>query len=718
MHVLSARRDGLLLVVLMATIAGLTAAFWDYTQDDVFITFVYSRNLAEGQGLVFNPGERVQGTTTPLYALIMAGVYALTPDLLHAGNLLGGVVLLGVCGGAIALLRPFSAWPAQAVAALTIAVSPLVYVSLGMETLLYCAILVLALWLWAAGRRALALLAAAALTWTRADGVVLAAAFGAAMLWEVLRAAERGRALRQALVLALIYAGGILPWFGFAWAYFGTPLPQTFSAKEALLQGTLFLQDARTWWRAFYGDNWLLLPAIPLALAGLGRALSLARLRPLALWTVFYAAGYTALNVTAFWYYTPLLVALVLLAVLGAGALPGGRSWPGWGRAALAVLVLVTLVQAVITAWDYRQAPPRMATYRLVGEWIAQHTPADSTLMVKDLGVVGYYARRPTKDTFGLVVPDLHTLDDPYTVLKYRLDTLVTTQYWEMQRLVAQDWFAETYRPLAQISTPGDAEFSPMTIFGRRLALVPPAQALEGDALPLTCAVDLARGDVPPAETRARLIAADGDVLSEAMQPFLWGQFPDQQAAQAETLIEQIALPLDVPPGTYRWELICDRTSTGTVEVLPLAQSERYMSLAGAEWEGFAALRGVLAPAEALTWSGGELAIALDWEAIGPAAQDYSLFVHLVDAQGTVWAQADGFPRGRGVTGWTPGERVIDTRRIALPPDLPPGRYGIVIGWYDWQQEPYPRVALAGGGDALTLPLTVENRWPGGSGRP
>src|SRR5512141_1854778 len=48
------------------------------TIDDSFITFRYARNLLAGQGFVYNPGERVQGTTTPLYTLLMTGLGALT----------------------------------------------------------------------------------------------------------------------------------------------------------------------------------------------------------------------------------------------------------------------------------------------------------------------------------------------------------------------------------------------------------------------------------------------------------------------------------------------------------------------------------------------------------------------------------------------------------------------------------------------------------------
>lgn len=40
--------------------------------DDAYITFRYAANLARGFGLVFNPGERVLGTTSPLFTFILA----------------------------------------------------------------------------------------------------------------------------------------------------------------------------------------------------------------------------------------------------------------------------------------------------------------------------------------------------------------------------------------------------------------------------------------------------------------------------------------------------------------------------------------------------------------------------------------------------------------------------------------------------------------------
>ncbi len=63
------------LIVLLALAARLIPG--PRVVDDAYITFRYARNLIEGQGLVYNPGELVLGTTTPLFALIMAGMGAI-----------------------------------------------------------------------------------------------------------------------------------------------------------------------------------------------------------------------------------------------------------------------------------------------------------------------------------------------------------------------------------------------------------------------------------------------------------------------------------------------------------------------------------------------------------------------------------------------------------------------------------------------------------------
>jgi hypothetical protein len=47
--------------------------------DDAFTSYRYAENLVQGHGLVFNPGERVEGYSNFLYVLIMAAGLCVIP---------------------------------------------------------------------------------------------------------------------------------------------------------------------------------------------------------------------------------------------------------------------------------------------------------------------------------------------------------------------------------------------------------------------------------------------------------------------------------------------------------------------------------------------------------------------------------------------------------------------------------------------------------------
>jgi hypothetical protein len=81
---------------------------------------------------------------------------------------------------------------------------------------------------------------------------------------------------------------------------------------------------------------------------------------------------------------------------------------------------------------------------------------------------------------------------------------------------------------------------------------------------------------------------------------------------------------------------------------------------------------------------GGELGVALTWQAEATPERNYTVFVQLLDGANRVLAQHDGQP-GDGsliTTTWAPGEYVRDEHRLALPADLPAGDYRLIAGMY------------------------------------
>ena len=73
--------------------------------------------------------------------------------------------------------------------------------------------------------------------------------------------------------------------------------------------------------------------------------------------------------------------------------------------------------------------------------------------------------------------------------------------------------------------------------------------------------------------------------------------------------------------------------------------------------------------------------LTLHWHMQKTVNEDYTLFIHLIDEQGTLVGQIDGQPfNGNYPTSWwQKGERIIDLYPL---PSMPKGKYQIMIGWY------------------------------------
>lgn len=238
-------------------------AYW-FVCDDAFISFRYARNLLHGDGLVFNPGEYVEGYTNFLWVLELAAIWGaagLRPEL--AAPLLGALwtVVVGVTIVALARRTPIDSPLARWAAPLALLLwgtnrSVAVWVTSGLETRQFTGLVLLGLYClsrWREGRRWLVLgstfHALAALT--RPEALLIGPVM---LLWaagEHLRA--RRADLRAALAAALPFAlvvGAHLLW---RHAYYGEWLPNTYYAK-----------NVRPWWDA--GGMFLGMAAIEHAL--------------------------------------------------------------------------------------------------------------------------------------------------------------------------------------------------------------------------------------------------------------------------------------------------------------------------------------------------------------------------------------------------------------------------------------------------------------------
>lgn len=80
---------GLGITVLMAIVLFYYSKSFNFIQDDSFITYRYVKNFTDGNGLVFNIGEKVEGYTCFLWVILLGGVKKLGFDFISASQTLG-----------------------------------------------------------------------------------------------------------------------------------------------------------------------------------------------------------------------------------------------------------------------------------------------------------------------------------------------------------------------------------------------------------------------------------------------------------------------------------------------------------------------------------------------------------------------------------------------------------------------------------------------------
>ena len=302
-----------ILVGLLA--AGIFFAFSQWVYDDPFITYRYARNLLNGFGFVYNPGERVLSTTTPLFTLILAIIGWGVPDL-HLLAIILGIVSLAIGGLFIFDLArtwnsPIVGWTGL----LLYPTFPLLVSTLGSETPIYLALCLGSFAFYARKKLITSGIFIALATLARPDGILILGILGIDYLFR-----RKNSVPWKSLSIVFII---LISWIGFAWLYFGSPIPVTLAAKQqqgsmAISQG--FTRGLFTVIRGY--DTWFYIEVL-LALAGVIFTVWKRRQWGVILiWPMVYFASYSILGVSRyFWYYAPLVPGFIVAVGLGLTAI-------------------------------------------------------------------------------------------------------------------------------------------------------------------------------------------------------------------------------------------------------------------------------------------------------------------------------------------------------------------------------------------------------------
>ncbi len=193
------------------------------------------------------------------------------------------------------------------------------------------------------------------------------------------------------------------------------------------------------------------------------------------------------------------------------------------------------------------------------------------------------------------------------------------------------------------------------------------------------------------------LVGSNGSVVPLAQSVLLGGKsYPTHVWRPSEIVADYLSLriPADAPSGTYQFGVRLTGGQGKVLAELPLAKVTLN------SWERVFELPADAAP---LAWQLGDsitlagvrlpqtvsrresLSVSLFWQTARGVQSDYAAFVHVLDAAGNTIFQDDAVP-GQGVRpvpGWLPDEVVEDRHELAVPADVAPGAYRVVVGLYD-----------------------------------
>lgn len=404
-----------------------------YINEDAFITFRIARNLAQGAGFTYNPPDRIYASTSPFFTLLMAGWHLLWPDPVPGALLFNLLPVAGTIAMTYFSLEEHGLSMAQRNIAMLILLlsSRLWYLNtMGME-MPWVLFILAASWLaYMRGRNMLSGVLLGVLLLVRPDTLAWVFVLVITALID-----DRKKGMQMLLLTAATY----LPWFIFAWLYFGSPIPTTITAKywahfvqgssvqryqiEPLLPALIDRLEpiGILAWRAnpltirSISHPWNLpstLLSTFLLIYGSTLSMKTRKLLPLLAFVILELARLTLLKqlfidryfITVIWS-ACLIIGLVLGLIWDRMA---ERGITRWSRNLIATgLFPLALIAVFANARDLHalQRYRNEASLKRIGIWLRDHQQPRTSVQLEPLGYIGYYSNLYMLDEVGIVTP-------------------------------------------------------------------------------------------------------------------------------------------------------------------------------------------------------------------------------------------------------------------------------------------------------------------------
>ena len=444
---------------------------FSYTPDETYVYLQYGRNIAWGEGVSFNAGSSSYGVTGPLWAFLIAAgaklnldpyIVAKTLDIVFAS-----VAVMAVLAFAFVVIRDrlyalvaawifsFDAWFLR-------------WAGSGTETSLAILLAMLSLWYAYKKEYITSSLVAGLLTLVRPEGVLL---FLAAQVDSVLDSRSRISAIRVVVGSVVVYLMIVGTWLGFSYIHFGTMLPnQLRSAPFTGFSWSTMVANAFAHMKIVGATQMflvlLLVGGVVVTVRKFGWHLIREEGFPL-IWALAVPLWCVMFNVEAA--SRQVLLVLPVFVVYGLWGLKRLEiaSYVSQRRV-ISILLLVAGISLAQNQVVYRGLIlPHMNNLELgvneclkpIAYWLRTNTPAGTTVLTPQAGVIGYVSERTVFDASGTIAPEVRRAfgGESYDsgLVKRKYEAVIHPDYIIDRSSTPERLAGETMKPVMTRTFPG-----------------------------------------------------------------------------------------------------------------------------------------------------------------------------------------------------------------------------------------------------------------------
>ncbi|MCK4352009.1 hypothetical protein KAW65_01230 [candidate division WOR-3 bacterium] len=413
-----------------------------YTVDDSFISYRYAHNLVSGNGLVFNPGERVEGHSNFLWIVIIALFQSFGLNSLWVSKILG--IFLSILN--LLIIYRFSVYISGrkgffyllSLWLISLDIGFIRWSIAGLETQLFLCLLMLGVYYFAleceTDRFPMSSIFFLLMSLARVEGPFI---FLIALIYRIY--IKRGRWASKDTIWTIIFLVLYFLYFSWRTLYYGSFLPNIYYAKT--LGAWKQLIDGLVYIFAFIRDNGGILLFPIMLIPAVTRHNKAKYLYPFVggyLIFIIYVGGDWMLD---YRFFIPILPFIFILFQEGIRELSNTAFFKR-RKFLLPTIVLLLIFSNFFNDYNklfrsyfrqpcslikvfkgWKESPTKIYDRAKIGIWLKQFFPPNSLIAVEDCGMIPYYSELKTLDIVGIL--------DPYVArLKGRMHRKYDTDYY------------------------------------------------------------------------------------------------------------------------------------------------------------------------------------------------------------------------------------------------------------------------------------------------